>query len=57
VGALDTTFGTAGLARIDFFGGFDTANDVVIQPDGRIVVGGSARNGTATSLGMARLVP
>jgi uncharacterized delta-60 repeat protein len=40
-GALDGTFGTGGQVTTDFFGGFDRANDVVIQNDGKIVVAGS----------------
>jgi uncharacterized delta-60 repeat protein len=56
-GALDTTFGTDGLVQVDMFGGFDTAFDVLIQPDGRIVAAGSAKNGTGVGLGMVRLVP
>ena len=56
-GALDTTFGADGLVRIDLFGGFDTANDVTIQPDGRIVAAGSATNGTGGSLALVRLLP
>ena len=56
-GVLDTAFGTNGLVRIDFFGGFDQAADVVIQPDGRIVAAGSAINGRQGGLGMVRLIP
>jgi uncharacterized delta-60 repeat protein len=56
-GVVDTNFGSAGMVTIDFFGGIDDANDVLIQPDSRIVVGGSARNGTTTGLGIARVLP
>lgn len=39
-GALDPTFGTAGRVTTAF-GGRDSANDVLVQPDGRIVAVGS----------------
>jgi uncharacterized delta-60 repeat protein len=36
---LDPTFGTAGIKTIDY-GGSETATDVLVQPDGKIVVSG-----------------
>jgi uncharacterized delta-60 repeat protein len=45
-GSLDTTFGIGGKATIDFFGRIDEARGVAVQPDGRIVLAGSAFNGT-----------
>ena len=39
-GSLDQTFGSGGVVRTDFFGLSDEAGGVVIQPDGKIVVGG-----------------
>jgi uncharacterized delta-60 repeat protein len=41
-GTLDTSFGTNGLVITDLSGtgSLDVAHDVVVQPDGRIVVGG-----------------
>lgn len=39
-GTNDTTFGTDGLVVTDFFGYDDEARDLVILPDGRIVVVG-----------------
>jgi uncharacterized delta-60 repeat protein len=39
-GTLDTSFGNGGKVTTDFFGGLDIASCVVIQSDGRIVVGG-----------------
>jgi uncharacterized delta-60 repeat protein len=57
-GTLDTSFGNqSGLARIDFFGAFDNANDLVIQPDGKIIAVGSAKNGPGAGLAMVRIVP
>lgn len=43
-GTLDAAFGQGGKLRTDVnFGADNTANCVVIQPDGRIVVGGTAQ--------------
>jgi uncharacterized delta-60 repeat protein len=41
-GTLDGTFGTGGKVVLDFFGGFDQANAAVLQPNGKIIVVGSA---------------
>ena len=43
-GTIDTTFGANGGVAIDILdaGGFDEALAVVIQPDGKIIAGGSA---------------
>ena len=38
-GSLDSSFGTGGLVRVDF-GGEDGIEDILIQPNGKIVVGG-----------------
>ncbi len=46
-GTLDTTFGTGGIVTTDIAGGADEAVGVVIQGDGRIVVGGYGANGAA----------
>ena len=40
-GAPDATFGTGGLAKLDFFGVDNAATAVAVQPDGRIVAVGS----------------
>ena len=40
-GSLDTTFGTGGTVITDL-GGYETANGVAIQADGRIVIAGHA---------------
>jgi uncharacterized delta-60 repeat protein len=54
-GTLDTTFGTGGTVSIAFNGGIlDAADDVAIQPDGRIVVVGFTRVGTQDDFGLAR---
>lgn len=44
-GPLDPTFGSGGFVATDFFGGEDIPQGVAIQPDGRIVVAGSAIQG------------
>ncbi len=41
-GSLDQSFGIGGKVVFDFFGSFDQANAAVRQPDGKIVVVGSA---------------
>ncbi len=41
-GSLDTSFGNGGKVFTDFFGNFDYAKAVVIQPDGKIIAGGQA---------------
>jgi len=56
-GALDTSFASGGQLRIDFFGGFDSANDVRVQPDGKIVAAGSVSNGTGRGSGLVRALP
>ena len=44
-GSLDTGFGDNGLVRTPFGRGMDVANAVALQPDGMIVVAGSATVG------------
>lgn len=44
-GARDTTFGGDGVQTTDFFGSTEEARTVVVGPDSRITVAGSARNG------------
>lgn len=39
-GNLDPAFGTGGKTTTDFFNGRDIANDLAIQPDGKIVLAG-----------------
>ncbi|MDQ6623787.1 MAG: delta-60 repeat domain-containing protein [Verrucomicrobiota bacterium] len=43
-GSLDATFGTGGKVTTNFFGGIDTANAALIQPDGKVLVAGSETN-------------
>ena len=54
-GTLDTTFGTGGRVTTDFAGGADTAYAVAVQPDGKIVVAGTAAmTGTGQDFAVAR---
>ena len=39
-GTLDSTFGSNGIVRTDLFGGYDQANKVTLQSDGKIVAVG-----------------
>jgi len=55
--SVDAAFGDDGVVRVDFFGGIDGAYDVLVQPDGKIVAIGSARNGSSNVLGLVRIVP
>jgi len=54
-GAPDASFGSGGKLTLDFFGSSDGAENVLVQPDGKILLGGFARNGTRTGYGLARL--
>jgi uncharacterized delta-60 repeat protein len=57
-GTLDASFGTAGVALVDFTGGYDEGLSVALQPDGKLVVAGRAdRPGGLTDFGLARLLP
>jgi uncharacterized delta-60 repeat protein len=47
-GSLDTSFGTGGKVKTSFGSNNDLANSVVIQPDGKILVGGSTSGGPGT---------
>jgi uncharacterized delta-60 repeat protein len=55
-GSLDGTFGKQGKAYADFFDGNDTARDLVIQSNGKIVVVGDATERSVIRMGMARFV-
>jgi uncharacterized delta-60 repeat protein len=43
-GSLDTSFGTDGIVTTDFAGFGDSGADLVIQTDGKIVVGGTSNS-------------
>ena len=54
-GTLDTSFGTGGKFNIDFNSGEDVAYEVLLQPNGQILVGGQASNGFDLDFALARL--
>ena len=54
-GVLDTTFGADGYVITDFFAGYDQANGIALQPNGKIiVVGGVEHGGGNRGFGLAR---
>ena len=55
-GTLDTSFNGDGLVTVDFFSFTDIAESVAIQSNGRIVLGGLARD-NVDGYGVARIVP
>ncbi len=56
-GTFDSSFGGGGSLIVDFFSSSDAARDLALQADGKIVVGGGARNGSTNGLGLARIAP
>lgn len=56
-GSPDTAFGSNAIVTVDFSGSSDAARDVLVQPDGKIVLVGVARNGSSHQLGIARVMP
>ncbi len=56
-GALDTTWGTAGIVAMPFGPGDDGIRTAVLAPDGKLVVAGYAYNGMDFDILVARLLP
>ena len=56
-GVLDTSFDDDGKFTVDFFDASDSAENVAVQTDGKIVLGGVGANGTALRYGLARITP
>lgn len=56
-GSLDSSFGTGGILIVPVSGGSDFANEIIAQPDGKILVGGysSFENPNRYSFSMLRL--
>jgi uncharacterized delta-60 repeat protein len=54
-GDLDPTFGQGGIAIADLGGLANYANALAVQPDGKVLVGGSASVPGAIAFGLARL--
>jgi uncharacterized delta-60 repeat protein len=55
-GDLDPSFGTNGKASVDIYGG-DYARDVVVQTDGKIIVGGTSQFNGNEDFSLARFNP
>lgn len=56
-GKLDTSFGSEGKVITDFDGGADSLRGLVLQPDGKIVVAGTAHVGSEFQFALARYKP
>ncbi|MFO0999032.1 MAG: Calx-beta domain-containing protein [Planctomycetaceae bacterium] len=56
-GTLDWSFGDEGKVRTQFGTSSSTPASVIVQPDGRIVVGGFAFNGSNFDFALARYMP
>ena len=55
-GSLDTSFDTDGVVTTDLGGGIDVAHSLALQPDGKVVLGGFTRTGTA-EFALVRYLP
>ena len=55
-GVLDTTFDGDGIVTLDVAGSSDIAENVLIQPDGRILVAGSSISGGKQEFSIVRLL-
>jgi len=53
-GGLDPSFGQHGLVTTDFGGSYDWANAMVLQPDGKIVLGGVSDRSGSRDFALAR---
>jgi uncharacterized delta-60 repeat protein len=56
-GDLDTTFGTNGIVATDFNNGSDVGRSAVLQPDGKIIVGGVTYIEMGFDFVLARYMP
>jgi len=56
-GRLDTGFGNLGTLSIDFFRFDDIGENVLVQPDGKILVSGQSSNSVNGGYGLARINP
>jgi uncharacterized delta-60 repeat protein len=56
-GAADPGFGDGGIVTTDFAAGWDQANALALQPDGKIVVAGSTVQGDSGDFAIARYNP
>ncbi len=53
-GSLDTSFGVGGKVVTDFFGSFESASSVIVQPDGKILAVGQVVIGSTSDFGLVR---
>lgn len=53
-GSLDNSFGSGGKVKTDFSNNDDFGNDMLIQPDGKIIVAGFTQNNSQTDFAIAR---
>ncbi|MCC7307089.1 MAG: VCBS repeat-containing protein, partial [Acidobacteria bacterium] len=53
-GTLDQTFASGGLARLEMFRGYDAAQAIVIQQDGKIIAGGGGTDFGGHQFAVAR---
>ena len=56
-GSLDIAFGDQGVLAVDFHGSDDFGQDIALQPDGKIVAAGAARDGSTLKVALMRLNP
>jgi uncharacterized delta-60 repeat protein len=56
-GKLNLGFGQGGVAQADLSGGTDSGDDLVVKPNGDIVVVGSALSATVTDMALIRFKP
>jgi uncharacterized delta-60 repeat protein len=56
-GSLDTSFGNGGRVLTDFTGGTDEVTALVLQPDGKLVAGGSTSANATGDFALARYNP
>jgi len=53
-GSVDTTFGTNGFTLTTIYTGFDEANGMAIQQDGKIILAGKGYNGSQNDIAVTR---
>ena len=53
-GSLDTSFGATGKVTTAFGVGYDGADDLAVQPDGKLVAAGVSSNGSNVDFALAR---
>jgi uncharacterized delta-60 repeat protein len=56
-GKLNLGFGSFGVAEADLTSGFDSGDDLVVKPDGDIVLVGSASSSTVSDMALVRFKP